>query len=167
MALGLALKAFFKTFRDKEGAQRFLAGERESDDSLEKGEDSSSHLRLLELLQSSGRLVDFFEEDIVNYSDAQIGAAVRKVHDECHKTLEDYVTIRPVVENGEGEMFNVPVGYDPSEIKLVGDVQGAPPYSGIVKHKGWQAHKVSLPRQVGKKKTAIICPAEVEVKAQQ
>src|SRR5476649_3045386 len=39
-------------------------------------------LQLLGLLQRGARFVDFVEEDIAGYSDADIGAAARLVHDE-------------------------------------------------------------------------------------
>src|SRR5688500_12565958 len=44
-------------------------------------------LQLLSLLQREGRFVDFIEEDVANYADAQIGAAARVVHEGCRKAL--------------------------------------------------------------------------------
>ena len=46
-------------------------------------------LRLLAALQEDGRLVDFLTEDIQGYSDEQIGAATRGIHDACRKALRE------------------------------------------------------------------------------
>ncbi len=43
--------------------------------------DDTPALRLLAALQADGRLVDFLLEDIEGYSDDQIGAAVRGIHE--------------------------------------------------------------------------------------
>jgi hypothetical protein len=48
-------------------------------------------------------------------------------------------------------------------IKVTGKVKGEPPYSGKLVHKGWKAHKVSLPKQVGAQLSEVIQPAEVEI----
>jgi len=122
-----------------------------------------SHLRLLSIMQNKGRLLDFLKEDISSFSDAQIGAAVRKIHEDCAKSLEDIVTLRPVIEEVEGDKVMVPKDYDPSEIKVVGNVRGKPPFEGILRHHGWKAHKISLPKQVGSFNREIVTPAEVEV----
>ena len=93
-----------------------------------------------------------------------MGAAVRQVHEKCQKTLEELVTLRPLLEEEEeGKAFTVPEGYDPSEIKVVGHVKGSPPFQSVLRHRGWKAHKISLPKRVGEAKREVICPAEVEV----
>src|SRR5581483_11898321 len=48
---------------------------------------SAEPLRLLTLLQREGRLVDFLLEDIQAYDDAQVGAAVRDIHQKCQAAL--------------------------------------------------------------------------------
>src|SRR5579883_854864 len=53
-------------------------------------------LVLLGVLQREGRLVDFLEEDIDSYADAQVGAAVRDIHRGCRKALADHVKVEPV-----------------------------------------------------------------------
>jgi len=58
-------------------------------------------LRVLAVLQRDGRLVDFLQEDIDGYSDAQIGAAVRDIHRGCRKSLRDYLTIEPIIAAAE------------------------------------------------------------------
>jgi hypothetical protein len=156
-----AFKTFIKAFREPQKAVNFLG---EGPKKIEKKRDEPDHLRFLTLLQRSGRLVDFLKEDITPYSDAQVGAVVRKVHEDCGKSLEELVTVRPVVEEEEGADIEIPAGYDPSEFKVVGSVKGDGPYKGKLVHKGWRAHKRTLPRQVGELNTDVVYPAEVEVK---
>jgi hypothetical protein len=157
----LAFKAFWKALKEPEKGQDFVA-EIESV-KLQETIDQS-HLRLLASLQRVGRLVDFLKEDISSFDDSQVGAAVRKIHEECAKNLEELVTIRPVMEEREGASIMVPRGYDPSNIKVVGKVKGEPPFKGTLVHRGWKAHKRSLPKQVGELVTEVISPAEVEIK---
>src|SRR5438067_11258692 len=54
-------------------------------------------LRFLALLQRDGRLVDFLLEDIQNYPDAQIGAAVRDIHRKCQSDLKYHLVLEPVL----------------------------------------------------------------------
>ena len=159
MGLKLAFKAFLKAMQDPKKAQEFVEGTTKQIESSD-----ASHIRLLSMLQHSGRLVDFLKEDITSFSDAQIGAAVRKIHQDCGQILEDIVTIRPVMEEREGEKIHVAQGYDPASIKVIGQVKGEPPYTGILVHKGWKAHKRSLPKKTGEHHHEVICPAEVEIK---
>lgn len=153
MGLKQAFKAFFNALSSRE--------EKQEPPSLTKKD--YSHLQLLTLLQKSGRLVDFLKEDISGYSDAQIGGAVRQIHADCAKLLEEWVTLRPVMEKQEGETIDLPIGYDSQAIKVVGNVKGSPPYKGKVVHQGWKAHKLSLSEQLEKNSDGIISPAEVEV----
>lgn len=162
MSLKLAWKAFCLAWKHPEKAREFV-DDKSTLQSLTENSDPS-HLQLLSLLQQAGRLVDFLKEDIQSYSDAQVGAAVRKIHADCRKSLEEVVTIRPILEEHEGAKIQVPKGYDPSVIKVVGNVKGEPPFSGILVHKGWKAHKRSLPKKFGQQSSEIICPAEVEIK---
>jgi len=162
MRLVLAIKSFFKALKEPLQAKQFLDGF-SSPTKSEKRSDTS-HLRLLSIFQQSARLVDFFKEDLKGCSDAQVGAAVRKIHTDCSKLLEELVTVRPVFEEEEGARVEIPAGYDVSSIKVVGKVKGEPPYSGKLVHKGWRAHKRSLPKQVGKQAVEVIYPAEVEIR---
>lgn len=162
MGLILACKAFVKALKDGKAAQRFIDGKKETSKREVKAE--PTHLRLLALLQGSGRLIDFLQEDISQYSDAQVGAAVRQVHEKCKGTLEDCVAIRPVMDVAEGENIQVPKGYDPSQIKLVGSVKGDGPHTGRIIHRGWQASQVTLPKKLGEQASEVLCPAEIEVR---
>jgi hypothetical protein len=160
MGLALAFKAFIKAFKQPEQAKAFL------EELPPKQIDMADlgHLRLLTYLQQSGRLVDFLKEDITSFSDAQIGSAARKIHQDCAQILEDIVTIRPLRQENEGSVIQVPKGYDPAEIKVVGQVKGEPPFSGVLVHRGWKAHKRSLPKKTIDVGIDIICPAEIEIR---
>jgi hypothetical protein len=153
-----AIKSFFKILKNPELANT-LCIETKKEEPVKV---SSSHLKMLSMLQQSGRLIDFLKEDISCFSDEEVGACVRKIHADCAKLLEDTVTIRHVLEENEGQSIEVNAQYDPSKIKLVGNV-GEPPFRGTVVHKGWKAHKISLPKA---ETTAneILYAAEIEVK---
>lgn len=161
MGLGLAFKAFFKAFKEPEKAQQFVDGR--ASKQVEVAD--HSHLRLLNYLQQASRLIDFFKEDIKTFTDAQVGAAVRKIHQDCVQILEELVTIRPLKEEQEGSIVQVPKGYNPAEIKVVGKIKGEAPFTGVLMHRGWKAQKHSLPKQTGEQMAEIICPAEVEIKS--
>lgn len=118
---------------------------------------------LLGLLQREGRLVDFLQQDISTFSDADIGAAARLVHAGCRRALAEHVPVQPVVEQSEGAPFRVQVGYDPSAFKLTGRVAGQAPYDGVLRHRGWRAVEVRLPEPVGGVDDAVLAPAEVEI----
>lgn len=163
MGLMLGVRAFFKALKEPEKAQAFVADKPKELPAVECAD--KSHLRLLSMLQQSSRLVDFLMEDIDAYDDAQVGAAVRKIHADSRQCLEDLVTIRAVVDENEGAKMTVPKGYDPAKIKVVGHARGEPPFVGTVVHKGWKAHKTSLPKKVGEQFGEVISPAEVEVKS--
>src|SRR5262249_4509854 len=79
-------------------------------------------VQMLALLQRDGRLIDFITEDIAPYQDAQIGAAVRDVHESCRKALDHYLALEPVIASDEGQPVTVEPGFDPAAIKLIGNV---------------------------------------------
>lgn len=165
MQLLVAIKAFFWALKNPALAEKAIANKNVnlSDGPKLKNIPDAQHLRLLSLLQESSRLIDFLKEDISGFDDAEVGAAVRQVHEECGKCLEDIVTIRPLMDEKEGTKITVPSDYDASKIKVVGKVNGKPPYVGVLVHKGWKAHKRSLPKSLCEV-AEVICPAEVEIK---
>jgi len=119
-------------------------------------------LRLLATLQEEGRLVDFFSEDITPYSDEQVGAATRGIHETCKKALRGIVTIEPILVGNEGATVTVPAGFDPGAIRVVGNVTGIPPFTGVLRHGGWRVKAVNLPARSGVDPN-VIAPAEVEI----
>ena len=123
---------------------------------------SDGALQILAILQRDSRLVDFLMEDIASYSDDQVGAAVRELHDQCRDSLGRYVTLQPVIDGVEGTFAKTPSD-DPNLVKFIGNVPARPPSGGILRHKGWRAAKVDLPALSAKQDAAIIAPAEIEI----
>lgn len=162
MRLKLALQAFIKAFKEPLKAQKFIE---DTDHPKPSKSVDQSHLQLLHYLQQTSRLIDFLKEDISAFTDAQVGAAVRKIHQDCAFTLEDLVSIRPLKDEAEGSTIQVPKGYNPTEIKIVGKIKGEPPFTGVLIHRGWKAQKRSLPQKTGELISTVICPAEVEFKS--
>ncbi len=114
---------------------------------------------VLALLQREGRLVDFLRENIADYPDEKIGAAVREVWKGCRRALDEHVRLVPVLDAAEGERVTVEPGFDPEAVRLVGAVRGAPPFRGTLRHPGWRAERVELPRRP----PPVVAPAEVEL----
>ncbi|MBI3784096.1 MAG: DUF2760 domain-containing protein [Deltaproteobacteria bacterium] len=125
--------------------------------------DPAPALQLLALLQQEGRFVDFLQEEIEPYSDAQVGAAVRAIHSGCRKALRDRIELQRVLEGDDGSPVTVAAGFDPAAIRLTGNVSGEPPFRGTLQHGGWRASKVALPQSTGVHDATIIAAAEVEV----
>ena len=119
-------------------------------------------LRLLASLQEEGRLVDFLTEEIAGYSDEQIGAATRGIHDACAKALRACVTLEPVLPGREDEAVTVPAGFDPASVRLTGNVHGNPPFTGTLRHGGWRVKSITIPARSGLD-PKIVAPAEVEI----
>ena len=119
-------------------------------------------LRLLGLLQAEGRLVDFLEEDLTPYPDDQIGGAVRAIHEGCRKALHAQFALEPVLRGAEGEDVTVEEGFDAAEVRLTGNVAGAPPFRGVLRHGGWRVTSAALPERQGID-PRVIAPAEVEI----
>ena len=102
-------------------------------------------------------------EDLGNYSDAQIGAAVRDVHANCRRALAGAFALEPILEGVEEATVSVPAGFDPASIKLVGRVVGSGPFRGVLRHRGWRSSLVQLPALGAPEGRQIVAPAEVEV----
>ncbi|MGF6609634.1 hypothetical protein OKW45_004556 [Paraburkholderia sp. WSM4175] len=120
-------------------------------------------LQLLGLLQRDARFIDFVEEDIKAYSDADIGAAARLVHEGCRATLREHFTIRPVRDEAEGSRVTLPAGFDASSVRLTGNVVGSAPFNGSISHRGWRVEDVRLPKLADGHNAKVIAPAEVEL----
>jgi hypothetical protein len=123
----------------------------------------ASGLAMLGLLQREGRLIDFLQEDVASFSDADIGAAARVVHAGSRKVLNQYVTLEAVLPEQEGAPVTVPVGFNAERIRLTGNVAGQPPFRGTLKHHGWVATAVKLPNVSATLDPRVIAPAEVEL----
>lgn len=120
-------------------------------------------LALLGLLQREGRLVDFLQEDVASFSDAEIGAAARVVHAGSRKVLDQYLTLEPILKEAEGASVNIPAGFNAERIRLTGNVTGQPPFRGALKHHGWVATSVRFPTLSPSLDPRVVAPAEVEL----
>jgi hypothetical protein len=120
-------------------------------------------LAMLALLQREGRLIDFLQEDLAAFSDADVGAAARVVHAGCRKACTQHLTLAPVLEGAEGSAVTVPAGFDAQRIQLTGQVAGQPPFRGTLKHHGWAATEVRLPTVSAALDPRVLAPAEVEL----
>jgi hypothetical protein len=122
-----------------------------------------SALQLLTLLQQEGRFVDFLEENVTAYSDADIGGAARVVHEGCRKVIREYLHIEPVREEAEGARLTLPAGFDAAAVRLTGNVVGQPPFTGTLMHRGWRVSQITLPRLAEGHDVRVLAPAEVEL----
>jgi hypothetical protein len=120
-------------------------------------------LLLLGLFQREGRLVDFLHEDIQQYSDQEVGAAARVVHHGCQRVLRDYLTLAPVREEAEGSRVTLQPGFDAAAVRPTGQVLGAPPFTGTLRHRGWRVIDTRLPQLTSTHDLRILAAAEVEL----
>ena len=63
----------------------------------------------------------------------------------------------------EGENVEVPKGFDPSAIRLTGNVTGEPPFKGTLQHHGWRVKEVKLQKPAEGQDGFVVQPAEVEL----
>ncbi|MBC2713315.1 MAG: DUF2760 domain-containing protein [Desulfosarcina sp.] len=137
--------------------------ETDADRAKRKNQEKRLFIHLFAVLQRQGRLMDFLQEDLSLYEDDQIGAAVRSIHENCRKTVDRYLSPKPVMKQAEGETVEIAAGFDQHAVKLVGNVVGQPPFTGILRHRGWQLRSISLPKLSDTENPNIIAPAEVEI----
>lgn len=120
-------------------------------------------LQLLGLLQREARFVDFVQEDVAAYADADIGAAARVVHEGCRKVLREHFSIEPVRAESEGSRITLAEGFDAAAVRLTGKVVGKPPFTGSLGHRGWRVTETRLPRLTEAHDASVIAQAEVEL----
>ncbi len=126
----------------------------------------ASAIQLLSILQRKGRLIDFLQEDLSLFDDAQIGAAVRNIHDSSRQALAEYVDLEPIYDEAEGSRVTVEQGFDAYAVRLSGDVAGNPPFTGVLRHRGWRVVSMRLPEQSKEQaESKVVAAAEVEVGA--
>ena len=120
-------------------------------------------LQLLGLLQREARLVDFLQEDVAPYSDAEIGAAARVVHEGCRKVLREHFSLAPLRSEPEGSRITLPEGFDAAAVRVTGNVVGKAPFTGTLSHRGWRVTDTRLPQLAAGHDAAIVAQAEVEL----
>ena len=122
-----------------------------------------SALQFLALLQQEARLIDFVQEEIGSYSDEEVGAAARIVHEGCKKAINECFTLSPIRTEDEESRVTLVEGFNASEVRLTGNVVGSPPFTGTLIHRGWRAKAVTLPKLSAGHDATIIAAAEVEL----
>jgi hypothetical protein len=124
---------------------------------------SDGALQLLGMLQRDARILDFLMEEITPYSDEQVGAAAREVHDSAREIVIRHFAPVPVVDAMEGSLATPPDG-NPALVKYIGNVPASgPPPAGVLRHRGWRATAVTLPLLNSRQDLAVLAPAEIEV----
>lgn len=124
---------------------------------------SGAPLRMLAVLQAEARLVDFLLEDIAGATDEQIGQAVREVHKKAQEALKRHAVIETILPGNEGDSTTVPTGFDPSAVRVVGNVAGSPPFTGSINHPGWKVRELRVAPPPAGADEFVLQPAEVQV----
>lgn len=155
---GILIAIVFTTFRDGGSSP-----DRTASVDQPRRESPVPALRLLALLQQEGRFIDFVQEDIETYSDAQVGAAARAIHSGCRKVLREHMRIDRIFAQDEGSEIELPPGFDATAVRLSGNVHGQPPFRGTLEHSGWRTREVKLPEVPAEIDPNVLAPAEVEV----
>jgi hypothetical protein len=162
--LGLAWQAFRKVMGDQAVADKVrLIVQPPPPEPPKPPKLSGEPLRLLTLLQREGRLLDFLLEDLSGADDEQVGAGVRDIHRKSQAVLKEHLTLEPVLPGREDEPVDVPAGFDPSAITLTGNVTGAPPFKGVLKHHGWRVKAYNLAAPPPGVDDLVVASAEVEL----
>lgn len=120
-------------------------------------------LQVLGLLQKEARFIDFIKEDITSYSDADVGAAARVVHEGCNKTIKEHFSLAPIRSEQEGSRITLPAGFDAAANRLTGNIVGQAPFTGTLVHKGWRVTDVRLPKLTQGHDPNIVAAAEIEL----
>lgn len=131
-----------------------------------KADAQSEIVHFLAILQEKGRFVDFIMEDVTPYTDAQIGAGARVVHQGCKSVFKEMLSLSPALDGKENTTVTIESGFDPERIRLVGKVGAQAPFSGKLVHKGWRVESMKLPQFITDstgKKASVIAPAQVEL----
>jgi hypothetical protein len=124
----------------------------------------SEAVTLLAALQRDARFVDFIQEPIDGYSDAQVGAAVRDVHRGCCDVLNRMFGLQPVTDQPEDSSIEV-TDSSSAQWRLTGNVgQSSGPVTGKLMHSGWKTSKCQVPDWNGSDADAtVVASAEVQI----
>lgn len=169
------MEAELKTFERSldEAHQNLVLTEKKLQESVQensriKNQSSSSDaVTALSLLQERGRFLDFFMEDIAGYSDADVGAAARLVHQGSSKVLTEFFHIIPLHKESEGSHLTLQKQDPLQAFRLLGKGFESFPVNVKIVHRGWGTENLNLPKRTtapvqldGK---FVISPVEVEL----
>ncbi len=161
--LGLARAAFRRVLADPAAAERVRPLLEAPAAPAKPARRSGEPLRLLRLLQRDAKMVDFLLQDITGASDGDIAVFVRDMHPKAQRVLKEHLVVTPVLQQPEGETVEIPRGFDPSAIQLLGNLTGQPPYRGVLKHAGWRVTDYTLPAPAEGLDELVLAPAEVDI----
>jgi len=122
---------------------------------------SGESLRLLTILQTEARLVDFLMENLANAPADAVKNGVIDVQKKAVAVLNKHLVLVPILAGTEGDRVTVPKGFDPSAISVLGQVTGEPPFTGELQHPGWKVKEIKLPTGTDGRDLFVIQPAEV------
>ncbi len=122
-----------------------------------------SALQFLGLLQQEARLIDFVQEEIGAYSDEEVGAAARVVHEGSKKAINEYFALSTIRAEDEESRVTLAEGFNAAEVRLTGNVVGTAPFTGTLIHRGWRVEAVNLPKLSAGHDATIVAAAEVEL----
>jgi hypothetical protein len=71
--------------------------------------------------------------------------------------------IETILSGNEGDTATVPAGFDPSAVRVVGNVAGAPPFTGSINHPGWRVTELKVAPPPAGADEFVLQPAEVQV----
>ena len=158
--LSRAIHAFVDAWRAQQPARPALPEPAAADQARRQ-----AAAQILGLFQREGRLIDFLREELAGYTDAQVGAAVREIHQGCRRALERHVTLAPVLDGADGATIRIPDGIAPAAIRWIGAAGEQPPVHGTLRHHGWRVTELRLPELTAGADPTILAPAQVEADA--
>ena len=71
------------------------------------------------------------------------------------------MSLGEILAGADQSSVTVPAGFDPSAIRVVGNVTGKPPFTGTLQHPGWKVRELKLPAPASGADPMVIQPAEV------
>jgi hypothetical protein len=161
--LGLARQAFRRVLRDPAVAEKVRPLVSAEPAETKPARLSGEPVRLLAILQRDARLLDFLLEDLSQATEEQLVAGVRQIHPKARQAIQEHLSLEPVLPQREGDPVEVPPGFDPSAVRLTGNVTGQPPFRGTLQHHGWRVKAYNLPAPPAGQDDLIVAPAEVEL----
>jgi hypothetical protein len=88
---------------------------------------------------------------------------VRDIHRSARKAIQEHLVLEPILPGEEGSRVTVPAGFDPSAVRLTGNVTGQPPFAGTLQHHGWRVKEIKLAPPAAGQDEFVVQPAEVEL----
>ncbi len=114
---------------------------------------------LLALLQREGRFIDFLQQPVDAFSDADVGAAARVVHAGCKKAFAGRIELEPVLREEEGSTMALSGA---EEHVTCGGAGRAKAGKYTVVHRGWRITRDDLPQLTSAHDGVVVQAAEVE-----